>query len=60
MRKWLVGTDNGILLVNDTDFTTDISKATRFDKIGDAIRECIRLNNIELGLTSKFKVIPIG
>ena len=60
MKQWLVGTDNGILLVNDTDFTTDISKATRFDKIGDAIRECVRLNIIELGLTSKFKVIPIG
>lgn len=60
MRQWLVGTDNGMLLVNGMEFTNDISKATRFDKIGDAIRECIRLNNIELGLTSKFKVIPIG
>lgn len=60
MRKWLVGTDNGMLLVNGMEFTTEIDKATRFDNIGDAMRECIRLNNIELGLTSKFKVIPIG
>lgn len=60
MRKWLVGTDNGMLLVNGMEFTTEIDKATRFDNIGDAMRECIRLNNFELGLTSKFKVIPIG
>ena len=59
MKQWLVGTDSGILLVSNTDFTTEIDKATRFDNIGDAIRECIRLNCIELGLTSKFKVIPI-
>ena len=58
MKQWLVGTDNGMLLVNGMEFTTDINKATLFDKIGDAMRECIRLNNIELGLTSKFKVIP--
>ena len=60
MKQWLVGTDNGMLLVNGMEFTTDINKATLFDKIGDAMRECIRLNNIELGLKSKFKVIPIG
>ena len=60
MKQWLVGTNNGMLLVNDMEFTTEIDKATRFDNIGDAIRECIRLNSIELGLTSKFKVIPIG
>ena len=59
MKQWLVGTDDGMLLVSNTDFTSDISKATQFDKIGDAMRECIRLNNIELGLTSKFKVLPI-
>ena len=60
MKQWLVGTDSGILLVSNTDFTTEIDKETRFDNIGDAIRECIRLNCIEMGLTSKFKVIPIG
>ena len=59
MKQWLVGTDDGMLLVSNTEFTTDISKATQFNKIGDAMRECIRLNSIELGLTSKFKVIPI-
>ena len=59
MKQWLVGTDDGMLLVSNTEFTTDINKATQFNKIGDAMRECIRLNNIELGLTSKFKVIPI-
>ena len=59
MKQWLVGTDNGMLLVSNTEFTTDINKATQFNKIGDAMRECIRLNSIELGLTSKFKVIPI-
>ena len=59
MEQWLVGTDNGMLLVNGMEFTTEIDKATRFDNIGDAIRECIRLNCIEMGLTSKFKVIPI-
>ena len=59
MKQWLVGTDDGMLLVSNTEFTSDISKATQFDKIGDAMRECIRLNSIELGLTSKFKVIPI-
>ena len=59
MKQWLVGTDDGMLLVSNTEFTSDISKATQFDNIGDAMRECIRLNNIELGLTSKFKVIPI-
>lgn len=59
MDKWLVGTESGMLLVNDREFTTDIAKATPFDKIGDAMRECIRLNNANLGLTSKFKVIPL-
>ena len=59
MKQWLVGTDNGMLLVSNTEFTTDINKATQFNKIGDAMRECIRLNSIELELTSKFKVIPI-
>ncbi len=59
MKQWLVGTDNGMLLVNGMEFTTEIDKATPFDKIGDAMRECIRLNNIELGLTTKFKVIPL-
>lgn len=59
MKQWLVGTDNGMLLVNGVEFTTDISKATQFNKIGDVMRECIRLNNIELGLTTKFKVIPL-
>jgi hypothetical protein len=58
MRQWLVGTDNGMLLVNNTEFTTDISKATLFNKIGDAMRECVRLNDIDLGLTLMFKVIP--
>ena len=59
MKQWLVGTDDGMLLVSNTEFTSDISKATQFDKIGDAMRECIRLNSIELELTSKFKVIPL-
>ena len=59
MKQWLIGTDNGMLLVNGMEFTTEIDKATRFNKIGDAMRECIRLNNIELGLTTKFKVIPL-
>ena len=59
MKQWLVGTDNGMLLVNGVEFTTDISKATQFNKIGDAMRECIRLNNIELSLTTKFKVINL-
>lgn len=58
MKQWLVGTDNGMLLINGMEFTTDINKATLFDKIGDAMRECIRLNNLEL-LTTKFKVIPL-
>ena len=47
MKQWLVGTDNAMLLVNGMEFTSDISKATQFNKIGDAMRECIRLNNIE-------------
>ena len=66
MRQWLVGTDNGVLLKYDAfltteivNLTTKIEEATHFDIIGDAMRECIRLNNIELGLTSKFKVIPL-
>jgi hypothetical protein len=59
MNKWLVGTDDGMLLISELEFTTDISKATPFDKIGDAMRECIRLNNVKLDLTSKFKVIPL-
>ena len=59
MKQWLVGTDNGMLLVSNTEFTTDINKATQFNKIGDAMRECIRLNNIELGLATKVKVIPL-
>ena len=59
MKQWLLGTDNRMKQVNGTEFTTEIDKATPFDKIGDAMRECIRLNNIELGLTTKFKVIPL-
>lgn len=59
MNKWLVGTESGMLLINEVEFTTDIHKATTFDKIGDAIRECIRLNNTELGLNEMFKVIPL-
>ena len=59
MKQWLVGTDNGMLLVNGVEFTTDISKATQFNKIGDAMRECLRLNNIELVLTTMFKVITL-
>lgn len=58
-KKWLVGTDNGILLINNTELTTKIEEATPLEHIGDAMRECIRLNNNELGFTSKFKVIPI-
>ena len=58
MKQWLVGTDNAMLLVNGMEFTTDISKATQFNKIGDAMRECIRLNNSELGVASKFKDRP--
>lgn len=57
MNRWLVGTENGILLVNDMELTTDISQARTFDRIGDAMRECVRLNNAKLEL-SKFKVIP--
>lgn len=59
MDKWLVGTENGMLLINDMNLTTNVNEATPFDKIGDAMRECIRLNNANLGLTSKFKVIPL-
>lgn len=58
MDKWIVGTESGILLVNDMELTTNVNEATPFDKIGDAMRECIRLNNAKLGL-SKFKVIPL-
>lgn len=58
MDKWLVGTESGILLINDMLLTTNVNEATPFDKIGDAMRECIRLNNAKLGL-SKFKVIPL-
>lgn len=57
MNKWLVGTESGILLISNMDLTTNVKEATPFDKIGDAMRECIRLNNANLGL-SKFKVIP--
>lgn len=57
MDKWIVGTESGILLANDMELTTNVKEATPFDKIGDAMRECIRLNNAKLGL-SKFKVIP--
>lgn len=59
MGKWLVGTDNGMLLVDGMEFTTEVDKAARFDKIGDAMRECIRLNNIELGLMSRFRVVSV-
>lgn len=58
MNEWLVGTENGTLLIKDMEFTTHIEEATHFDKIGDAMRECVRLNNAKLGL-SKFKVIPM-
>lgn len=58
MNEWLVGTENGTLLIKDMEFTTHIEDATRFDKIGDAMRECVKLNNAKLGL-SKFKVIPL-
>lgn len=58
MDKWIVGTESGILLINDMLLTTNVNEATPFDKIGDAMRECIRLNNLDLGL-SKFKVIPL-
>ena len=57
MEKWLVGTESGILLISNMDLTTNVKEATHFDKIGDAMRECVRLNNAKLGL-SKFKVIP--
>ena len=59
MDKWLVGTESGMLLINDMNLTTNVNEATPFDKIGDAMRECIRLNNANLGLASKFKVIPL-
>jgi hypothetical protein len=59
MDRWLVGTESGMLLVDGTEFTTDIGKAAPFGKIGDAMRECIRLNNLDLGLASKFRVIPL-
>ena len=59
MKQWLVGTDNGMLWIKGMEFTTEIDKAARFDYIGEAIMVCIRLNKIDLGLTSKFKVIPI-
>ena len=57
-KKWLVGTENGVLLKHDVNFTTKIEEATPFEHIGDAMRECIRLNNLNLFLTP-FKVIPI-
>lgn len=59
MNEWLVGTDKGMLLISELEFTTEIHKATTFDNIGDAMRECIRLNNLDLGLNIKFKVIPL-
>lgn len=59
MEKYIVATDNGTSLIKDFELTTDpFNKATRFTKIGDAIRECIRLNNANLGIGT-FKVIPI-
>ncbi len=59
MGKWLVGTESGMLLIDGMEFTTEADKAARFDKIGDAMRECIRLNDIELGLTSMFRVVSV-
>lgn len=59
MNEWLVGTDKGMLLISELEFTTEIHKAATFDNIGDAMRECIRLNNLDLGLNTKFKVIPL-
>ena len=59
MKEWLVGTDKGMLLIGELEFTTEVHKATAFDNIGDAMRECIRLNNLDLGLNTKFKVIPM-
>lgn len=60
MAQYLVGTGNGILLVNDMNLTTHIDKATLFPKIGDAMRECVRLNNANLGFAVPFRVIPFG
>jgi len=60
MIRYLVGTENGILLVRDMNLTTDIDKATPFPKIGDAMRECVRLNNANLGFATPFRVIPFG
>ena len=59
MGKWLVGTENGTLLIDGMEFTTEVDKAARFGKIGDAMRECIRLNDIELGLSSMFRVVSV-
>lgn len=58
-KKWIVGTDGGVLLVHDVEFTTKIEQATIFEHIGDAMRECVRLNNIDLGFASKFKMFPV-
>ena len=56
---YLVG--NGkVILVADVEFTTEIGKAKVFNNIGDAMRECIRLNGLGLGFATKFKVIPLG
>lgn len=59
MKQYLVGTEYGILLVKDMELTADIDNATPFQKIGDAMRECVRLNNARLGF-SQFRVIPFG
>ena len=42
----------------DAEFTTSERKARVFHSIGDAMRECVRVNGLELGFATKFKVIP--
>lgn len=59
MTKYIVGNEGGIFLLQRNEFTTSVDNATKFDKIGDAMRECVRLNDIKFGFASLFRVIPI-
>lgn len=57
-KYWIVGTENGTLLEEGTDLTTQLEKAKHFPKIGDAMKECVRLNEANFGIGT-FKVIPM-
>jgi hypothetical protein len=57
-KRYLVSTENGIFLISGLNLTSFIDNATRFNKIGDAMKECVRLNDTHI-FNTKFKVIPI-